>query len=495
MKLKRLLLPALALPFLSAFAAPRPNILLIVVDDMGFSDLGCTGSEIATPNLDTLAEQGLMFTNFTNNAKCETTRTSLLSGRYHTEVYAEGSKSVVTIPENLKLAGYETFMVGKWHIFDTPMSRGFERFFGFHEGATGHLFDEGGGRGSDSYRLNGKPYKFPKGFYTTDAFTDFTMQFIRARDADKPFFGYLAYNAPHYPLQAPEEEVLKYRGKYKAGWEALRKSRLARQKELRLFPADMPLPPPESDARDWADLSAEEQDEMDLRMATYAAMIDRLDQQIGRLVEFLKAENLYDDTLILFLSDNGACPFDRTKASTIKNNYAPWDSRSYYCYPMEWANACNTPLRKYKQNQNEGGIATPLIAHWPEGISVTGTRNHERGHLVDLHATFRELAGAEYPSTFNGNKIGPARGISLTPAFAGEARPAHSYLYYNYYKKYSALVVGDWKLVDEKHLYNLANDRVEQNDLVETHPEKFQSMLAKWKEVDAELNPKRRGKK
>jgi len=213
---------AVALPVLATVAAPRPNILLIVVDDMGFSDLGCTGSEIATPNLDTLAGQGLLFTNFTNDAKCESTRMSLLSGRYHTEVYREGPKSVITIPENLKMADYQTFMVGKWHIFDTPMTRGFEKFFGFHEGATGHLFDEGGARGTNSYRLNGKPYKIPKGFYTTDAFTEFTMQFIRERDTNQPFFGYLAYNAPHYPLQAPEAEVRKYRGQYKAGWEAVR---------------------------------------------------------------------------------------------------------------------------------------------------------------------------------------------------------------------------------------------------------------------------------
>jgi arylsulfatase len=457
-----------------ASAAAKPNVILILVDDMGYSDLGCFGSEIETPNIDSLAANGIKFTNFTNCAKCETTRTTLMSGRYHTEIYGEGANSAVTIPENLALGGYQNCMVGKWHIFDTPIKRGFDRYFGFLEGAT-NFFTGLGSSGTWTYRIDETPYKIPEGFYCTDDFTDWAVKYLDERDKEKPFFMYVAYNAPHYPLQAHKKDVMKYRGKYKDGWEALRKKRHARMIELGIIDKDTPLSKPEPDCREWDALTPKEQDNMDL--------------------DKLKGENIFDDTLILFLSDNGACPFDRTKPPTLENDYKPWDGRSYYCYPKEWANAGNTPWRRYKQNQNEGGISTPLIAHWPKGISVPGTFNRQRGHLIDLHATFRDLAGVKYPSEYKGNKIGPARGISLTPAFSGKQRPEHPYLYQNFSNKYTALVMGDWKIVDKKHLYNLKEDRVESNDLAKSNPEKFQAMLTKFNELNAELNKGKRGKK
>lgn len=467
-------------------AADRPNIVLVLVDDMGYSDLGCFGSEIATPNIDKLAANGLKFTNFTNCAKCETTRTTLMSGRYHTEVKGD-SRSLITIPENLALGGYQNFMVGKWHIFDEPLQRGFDRYFGFLEGAT-NFFTGEGTSGKFSYKLENEDYQIPDDFYCTDYFTDYAVKYIDERNKEKPFFMYLAYNAPHYPLQAPKDDVMKYRGKYLEGWEALRTKRFQRMKELGIIPPEMELSKPEPDVRSWESLSDEEKDDMDLRMATYAAMIDRVDQQLGRVIKKLEAEKISDNTLVIFLSDNGACPFDRTRTATLENKYMPWDGRSYYCYPKEWANACNTPFRLYKQNQNEGGISTAMIAHWPDGISVPGTFNRQRGHLVDFHATFRELAGVAYPDEYRGNKIGPARGISLVPSFQGKFREQHPYLYQNFAETKNALIKGKWKLVDYKYLYDLDTDRIESNDLSKTHPEKLHEMKAEFKKLDEELN-------
>ena len=476
---------------LGLFADDRPNIILILVDDMGYSDLGAFGSEIETPNLDRLSKNGLTFTHFTNCAKCETTRTTLMSGRYHTEL-RRGAAATVTIPENLALAGYQNFMVGKWHIFNTPMDRGFERYFGFHEGAS-NFFTGEGTKGGNSYHLDRKPFKMPENFYSTTAFTDYAIKYVKERKKDKPFFMYVAHNAPHYPLQAPKKDVMKYRGKYKEGWEILRQKRFKRMKELKIIPEHSKLAPWKM--RKWDSLSAAEQDDMDLRMATYAAMIDIVDQNVGRLVDTLKEEKILANTLIVFLSDNGACPFDRTRQPTLDNKYMPWDKRSYYCYPEEWAAACNTPFREFKQSQFEGGIATSMIAHWPKGITVPGTFNRQRGHLIDFHATFRELAKVKYPAEYKGKATGKVRGISLLPSFTGKERPKHEFLYQNFRNQKTALVIGDWKLVNKKLLFNLKEDRTEINDLSESNPEKFKFMLAEWEKRDKELNGSKGKKK
>ena len=472
------------------FAEERPNIVLIMVDDMGYSDLGCFGGEIHTPNIDRLAAKGMRFTQFTNCAKCETTRRTLLTGRYHPEVTSEGPQHCVTIPEVLGPAGYQNFMAGKWHIFDTPIDRGFDRYFGFLEGAC-NFFTGKGTSGKFSFRLNNEPFTVPQtGFYTTTAFTDYAIEFVEQRDKQKPFFLYVAYNAPHYPLQAPESEVSKYRNKYRDGWGALRPVRLERMKELGIVPADQTLSP--TDVPAWESLSAEQRDRQDLLMATYAAMIDVVDQNVGRLTKSLEEQGVLDNTLILLLSDNGACPFDRTTQATLDNNYMPWDPRSFYCYPVGWANACNTPWSKYKQNQHEGGVSTPLIAHWPAGIKSPGRMDRQRAHLVDLHATFRQLAGASYPAEFGGNRIGPARGLSLANSFANEQRPLHDEIFYTFYGKYSALTQGDWKLVNQSSLYNLKTDRIEANDLSEMMPERFAAMKQRWQELNKEFGGKSR---
>jgi arylsulfatase A-like enzyme len=231
-------------------------------------------------------------------------------------------------------------------------------------------------------------------------------------------------------------------------------------------------------------LTDKQRDTQDLLMATFAAMIDIVDQNVGRIVAKLKAEGIYDNTLIVLLSDNGACPFDRTTSATLDNNYMPWDSRSFYCYTKEWANACNTPFRKYKQNQNEGGISTPMIAHWPNGIKKPGSFDRDIAHLVDLHATFADLAGVEYPKEFKGNKIVPPRGLSLAKTFTGKKRPIHDELYQNFRGKYSALRKGKWKLVDKKFLYDMNMDRIESKNLSETNPELFGEMKARWQKLN-----------
>ena len=482
------------LGFLSA--AEKPNIILILADDMGYSDLGCYGGEIDTPVLDGLAANGIRYTHFTNNAKCETTRTALMSGQHHTLTKASRDKSFLTIPEALKLADYQNFMVGKWHIFDTPMKRGFDRYFGFLEGATNFFNGEGTG-GGFSYHLNEeKLTSLPDDFYSTDGFTDYALQFIEERDKERPFFLYMAHNAPHYPLQAPKEDVMKYRGRYNGGWEELRTQRHKRMIELGILPKGYPLSEPESKIPKWDALNAEKQDDMDLRMATYAAMIDRLDRQIGRVVTKLKSEKISDNTLIIFLSDNGACPFDRTRKETKENNYMPWDPRSYICYPAPWANACNTPFRMYKQNQHEGGIAAPMIAHWPKGISTPGSMHQQRGHVRDFHATFRELAGVTLPESHKGKPLlATDHSISLVPSFSGKANREHPFFYQFFTNSKSALVIGKWKLVDQKSLYDIEADRIESNDLSQSNPEQFQEMLKQWDKIHAEYNPKSKSKK
>ena len=405
--LSRLVLLALTCCALPCQADDRPNIVLVMVDDMGFSDLGCYGSEIDTPNLDQLAAAGLRFTQFYNCAKCETTRATLMSGRYHHEVGIGQLQRCITIAEGMRLGGYTTLMTGKWHLSSTPVERGFDRYFGHLSGACNFF------TGDKTFRLDDSPFQVPKqGFYTTDANTDYAVQFLDQRDKEKPFLLYIAYNAPHYPLQAPRPDVEKYRGKYRLGWDALRQQRHTRMKELGIVKPDWPLSPRPDDVPAWDTLSDAEQDRQDLVMATFAAMIDRVDQNIGRLVRHLRSEQILDNTLFLFLSDNGACPFQRTSPATLEKNLMPWDPASYWTYDKGWAHACNTPFREYKRNQHEGGISTPLIAHWPRGIKQPGTLTSQPGHLVNIMATCLELAGVEYPQTFAGQSVGPPRRLA-----------------------------------------------------------------------------------
>ena len=471
----------------------RPNIVLIMVDDMGFSDLGCYGGEIETPNLDALAKKGIRFTQFYNCAKCETTRSTLMSGRYYPEVKNTNLEDCVTLAEAMKLGDYTTLMTGKWHVKQTPVKRGFDKYFGHLSGATNFFV------GDDTFRLQDEPFEVPKsGFYTTDAMADYAVKFLDESPKEKPFFLYVAFNAPHYPLQAPKESVEKYRGKYKTGWDELRKTRFEKQKQIGLFPKDTKLSPRPQNVPAWSEIDESDKNHHDLMMATFAGMIDRVDVNVGRIVEKLKAMNQLDNTLIMFLSDNGACPFQRSKKSSIENNLNPWDPNSFWCYDQRWAHACNTPLREYKQNQHEGGINTPMIAHWPSGISesLRGSFCRQPSHLVDMMATLVDLGEVTYPKTHNDKPVGPMRGISLKPIFEGKTRQPHEHLFFSFYGKNNAIRVGDWKLVninfERWELYNIAKDRTELNDLAKSNPEKLAEMKAIWERVSQQVGEKKK---
>ena len=464
--------------------AERPNMIVVMLDDLGFSDLGCYGAEIETPHIDRLAEHGLRFSQFYVTAKCEPSRVCLLSGLY---TYQAGYRSLdraVTFAEVLREAGYFTAMAGKWHLQQEPTDRGFQRYFGHLSGATNFF------TGDDTFRYNGEAWSdFGDDFYTTDAFTDYALQFIdQALERQQPFLVYLAHNAPHYPLQAPEEEVMKYRGRYRGGWDALRQARYERQVAMGLIDAAWPLSPRPEHLPAWDSLNESQQDWEDFRMAAYAGMVDRVDQNMGRLVQHLRARGVLENTLILLFSDNGACPFERTRG----DQFMPWDPRSYWTYDVGWAHAGNTPFRWFKQNQHEGGIASPLIAHWPAGLETApGAIVHQPAHLIDILPTLVELAGAEYPAEFAGRPITPVQGKSLVPIFSGEQRAGHEWLYFQFSNN-RALRRGDWKLVSARggrwELYNLAADRTELNDFAAEHPNKVAELIALWHTVAADID-------
>lgn len=470
---------------------PRPNMIVVMLDDLGFADLGCYGAEIETPHIDRLARQGLRFSQFYNTAKCESSRVCLLSGLYTYQAGYRALDRAVTFAELLREAGYFTAMSGKWHLESEPTERGFQHYFGHLSGATNFF------TGDDTFRLDGQAWsEFDEDFYTTDAFTDYAIRYVdQAVDRQQPFFVYIAHNAPHYPLQAPEADVMKYRGRYRIGWDQLRQDRYQRQVAMGMIDTRWALSPRPDYLPAWDSLNEQQQDWEDFRMAAFAAMVDRVDQNMGRLVQHLADRDLLENTLILLFSDNGACPFERTRG----DQYMPWDPRSYWTYDVGWAHAGNTPFRWYKQNQHEGGIASPLIAHWPQGLRTEpGAITHQPAHLIDILPTLVELAGAEYPEQFAGRAITPVQGRSLVPIFQGEQRIGHEWLYFQFSDN-RALRRGDWKIVSARggpwELYDLAADRTELNDLADQHPDKVQELAQQWHHVAAEidqLQPRRR---
>ena len=469
-----------------AIADDRPNIVLIMADDLGFADLGCYGSEIETPRLDQLAVDGLRFSQFYNTAKCESSRVSLLTGLYCDQAGAGKLSRGATIAEVLKIAGYSTAMSGKWHLSKQPTDFGFEQYWGHLSGCCNFF------TGDDTFRLNGKPWPVPKTlngkpFYTTDAIADFAIEFLdNATEDEKPFFLYAAFNAPHYPLHAPEDAVKKYDGRYDMGWDELRKSRHAKQIAMELLPQKWKLSPRAEHTPAWNTLPDSERTWESDRMEVFAAMVDILDQNVGRIVDYLEAKGILDNTIILFCSDNGACPFERTRGRYRK----PWDPGSYWTYDASWAQVGNTPFRLYKQNQHEGGISSPLIVHWPNGLKTPGGLiTHQPGHLVDFMATFLELAEAKYPTSVGDRKVDPLQGKSLVPIFNGEQREPHESLFFHF-RTDRALRQGKWKLVSAKRgrweLYDLEEDRTELNDLAAKFPERVAEMEQTWFQIAKE---------
>jgi len=460
------------------YAKTRPNIIIMMLDDLGYSDLGCYGSEIKTPHIDKLAKEGLRFRNFYNTAKCHSSRVCLLTGLYADQAGDKKLDHGVTIAEVLKKAGYSTMMVGKWHLKKEPTDRGFEKYFGHLSGATNYF------KGDNTYRLTGKPWSnFGKDFYTTDANIDFAKRFLTeylAESPEKPFFLYIAHNAPHYPLQVKKEDYDKYEGVYQAGWDAIRSARYAKQLKLGIIPEKWKLSPRPHFVPAWKDLKNEEKIWEIRRMQTFAAMVDRIDQTTGQLIEFLKKKDLYQNTLILICSDNGACPFDRTTGKDKE----PWDPASHWCYDTGWSHVGNTPFRLHKQNQHAGGINSPLIVHWPGHVKFPDSITTQRAHLIDFMATCIDVAQTTYPQSAPGIALEPLEGISLLPILKGKTRQPHDTLFFRFSSN-RAIIRGDWKLVTHRmarwELYNIAEDGTELNDLADKHHEQVKTLAEQWR--------------
>jgi len=509
----------------------RPNIVLIMADDMGFSDAGCYGGEIQTPNLDRLAAGGLRFTQFYNCARCCPTRASLMTGQYaHKVGLARNGRSLtrngMTIAEALKDAGYHTAMVGKWHLSRTPVlddpklhqkwldhqhdpgrpfgpldtypvKRGFDKHYGVVWGVIDHFDPFSLVEGSEAVKT------VPDDYYFTDAIGDKAVAYVHAMsESDKPFFLYVAHCAPHWPLHARPEDIAKYEDTYTSGWDQLRKDRFARQLKMGLFQQDnTPLPPIQGEREKWDELSAEEKAYQARKMAVHAAMVDRVDQSVGRLLKTLEETGQMDNTLILFLCDNGASPevprepgYDRTgqtrEGRDVKYHDIPLDEMgseiSYTGIGAPWSSASNTPFRYWKQESFEGGCHTPLIVHWPRGLEAKpGSVCHEVAHVVDVLPTCLELAGGAYPKTFGGHALTPLDGKSLAPVLAGRPRAGRRTLFFEHVNG-RAIRQGDWKLVafsrtpKKWELYNLAEDQTETRNLADQYPQRVEAMKAEW---------------
>ncbi|MCG8584965.1 MAG: arylsulfatase, partial [Pirellulales bacterium] len=478
----------------AAFAADDatpPNIVVMMADDMGYSDIGCYGGEIETPNLDKLAAGGLRFTQFYNTARCCPTRASLMSGLYPHQagvghmMYDGGfdgyrgnlNRRCVTIAEVLKTAGYATYMSGKWHIArhispdgpkdNWPRQRGFDRFFGTIHGA-GSFFDP------NSLTRENTQIVPDDDFYYTDAISDQAAEYVREHRGEKPFFMYVAYTAPHWPMHARPRDIEKYQGKYKEGWGALRQTRYKRMVEMGLIDPKWKLSPGEEP---WE--SAKNHPWQERRMEVYAAMVDSMDQGIGRIVKALDETGKLDNTLVMFIADNGGCAEEygsrgaprpaklanlgamkkdelQTRMQPVKTRdgrpvrtgfgVMPGAADTYIAYGKQWANASNTPFRMYKHWVHEGGIASPLVAHWPKGIKGRdGQFESQPSHLIDIMATCVELAGATYPTKYNGVEIQPLEGVSLVPAFAGKDVGRKDAIYFEH-EGNRAVRDGRWKI-------------------------------------------------
>ena len=519
----------------------KPNIIVIMSDDMGYSDIAPFGGEIETPNLTKLADNGVRFKQFYNTARCCPTRASLMTGcypqqtgighmtnsperpghhNYGTPEY-QGflNTKTVTIAEVLKESGYSTIMSGKWHLGMSkeeywPKQRGFEKFYGIVSGAS-NFFKPVYPRGI--YKNNEPVVITDPDFYTTDAFTDNALTYIdeaKTEKPDQPFFLYLAYTAPHWPLQAPQDVVDKYKGRYSKGWGELRKERYARMKEMGIIDASWNLT--EQDARSWDSLSEEKKKEMDLRMTIYAAMVDRMDQNIGRLYDHLEKKGELDNTFIIFLNDNGACA-ENEELGTGPASQLETKEGYLLSYGQAWANASNTPYREYKHWLHEGGMATPFIVHWPEGIDKNKNGNllNQYGFLPDIMATCLDLADAKYPENYNGNAITPHSGKSMLATLKNPEKPIHEEPIFWEHEGNKSVRLGKFKLVqdwdkknaDNWELYDMELDRTETNNIIDDNKETADKLIGyynewatannvmDWKDVTKILKSRRKNKK
>ncbi len=521
----------------------QPNIILIMGDDMGYSDLGCYGGEIKTPRLDKLAADGLQFTQFYNTARCCPTRASLLTGLYPQQAgvghmmsdrgtpafKGDLSNKAVTIAEVLKGAGYSTYMTGKWHVTpyvvenpdkkNWPLQRGFDRFFGMISGA-GSFYDP------RSLALDNEYIAPREDFYCTTDFTNQAIEYIEGHSSDNPFFLYLSYTAAHWPMHAPADAVAKYKGYYDQGWDTMRATRYNRMKEIGLIKPEWEMTPRDSFVEPWNDDITDRAWEL-ANMEVYAAMVTLMDEGIGRVVDLLETKGALNNTLIFFLQDNGACaeelgwvkatseadaiPMQPGQLQTamvptitrdgkpvkVMRDGWPGPPEGYTAYGLNWANASNTPFREYKHWVHEGGIATPLIVHWPARIQPGEDFRLEPSHLIDIMATCVEVAGAAYPLNYKGNSITPLEGKSLLPVFDNKKLDREA-IYWEH-EGNRAVRMGSWKLVSKANkrrsfiwdktdeldveyweLFDMDKDRTEMNNIAADYPELVEEMAAKW---------------
>jgi arylsulfatase A-like enzyme len=469
----------------------KPNIVIILADDLGFSDLGCYGGEVQTPNLDKLATDGLRFTQFYNTARCWPSRAALLTGYYAQQVNRDPQglrpKWAALLPDLLKPAGYHSYHSGKWHVDGPVRKGGFERSY--------LVVDQDRHFGPRNHQLDDAPLPQPKPedrYYATTAIAQHAIDWLAEHDAKhhgEPYFLYLAFTCPHFPLQALPEDVARYRGRFKDGWDALRQRRLDRTRGLGIVHCELSERTPGVPA--WASLGAEQQDAWEWRMAIHAAMVDRMDREIGRVLDQVRKTGSWENTLLLFCSDNGASAERLVRGDGDDPAAPPGSAKSFLCLEPPWANLANAPLRKSKIFTHEGGISTPLIVHWPAGVKARDELRHTPGHFVDVVPTLLELAGVPAPATWNGAQRPPLSGRSLVPALAKDITIKRDFLFFKHQGN-RALRVGDWKIVASGagtpwELYDLANDRAESHDLAARYPERVKEFAAIWAQHDEEF--------
>ncbi|WP_145083467.1 arylsulfatase [Anatilimnocola aggregata] len=525
----------------TATAGRPPNILLIMADDLGYSDLGCYGAEIETPNLDGLAKGGLRFTQFYNTARCWPTRSALLTGHYAQAIRRDAIPGVRSggqgtrpawaslLPTMLRQKNYRNYHSGKWHIDGKPLQNGFD-----------HSYDLGGVSQSNFFKVQSvtedeKPVPPQENFYSTTAIADHAVRCLQEHGeqfADRPFFHYLCFTAPHFPLHALPEDIAKYRDKYKAGWNVVQQARYERMKAMQIVNCELaPMerevgPPyafPEALAKlgpgevnrplPWSELTPEQQAFQAEKMAIHAAMVDRMDREIGKVLAQIKAMKQFENTLVLFLSDNGASAEMMVRGDGHDPTAPLGSAATFPCLGPGWSSSSNTPFRRHKTWVHEGGISTPLIAHWPQGIQSSGELRQQAGHVVDIVPTLLEVAGAKAPAPANNEAVPAMAGKSLVPAWAKGATPAPVELWW-LHEGNRALRSGDWKLVAAKdqpwELYDLSKDRGELNNLAAQQPDKVKELESHWQQrfeeyralalknataEDLRNTPKKKGKK
>ncbi|HVA48550.1 MAG TPA: arylsulfatase [Pirellulales bacterium] len=497
---------------LSALAAEKPNVVIILADDLGYSDLGCYGSEIETPNLDALAAGGLRFTQFYNTARCWPTRGALLTGYYAQQVRRDTLPGIRVgtrpawarlLPEMLKPLGYRSYHSGKWHIDGMPLAGGFDRSYYLQD--QGRFFSPRV-HYEDDQKL--PPVEPGTGYYATTAIADHALKCLREHAAsyvDRPFFHYVAFTSPHFPLQALQPDIDRYRQRYRQGWQLVRSARYARMKELGIV--DCPLSAVETDVGPpydfpdaikklgpgevnrplpWDKLTDEQREFQAVKMAIHAAMVDRMDREIGRLLDQLRDMKALDNTVLFFLSDNGASAEIMVRDDGHDPSAPPGSAATHLCLGPGWSTVSNTPHRRHKTWVHEGGISTPLIVHWPRGIAARGELRQTAGHVVDLVPTVLELAGGQRPETWQGKPVPAAPGKSLVPAFAADRRIARDELWW-LHEGNRALRLGDWKIVAagenaDWQLYDLSVDRCEENNLATAYPDKSRELEQIWRQ-------------